>query len=118
MYPLCCISPTCVVCPSLSGRLYAYGGSLQVYSWKISAVAAETVAIRSDVVNRSRLARGLARMELYKRVGCDPRTGIKFLNGGCVRIDVACRLAEVLGLPIARVIDLSKYESVTGATKA
>lgn len=71
-------------------------------------MSVDIVLIRSDVVNRSRISRGIGRMQFYLKVGCDPRTGVKLLNHGCVRLDVAVKVANVLGLPVARVIDIEQ----------
>ncbi len=66
----------------------------------------ETVPVRSGVLNHKRLALGLTRLEFCDRVGCNPRTVNKLLDGGSVRVVTARRVAEALHLPIARVIKI------------
>ena len=70
----------------------------------------ETIRIRPGVLNRKRLALGLTRLEFCERVGCNPRTGNRLLEGGRVRIVTARRVAEALNLPLRRVIDVERTE--------
>ncbi len=69
-------------------------------------MAYELVAIKAVIVNRTRLLQGLGRMEVYERIGCDPRTGKKMLEGGLVRIHTARRLAKALSVKVAEIIDI------------
>ena len=69
-------------------------------------MARETVPIRSEVVNRARLHLGLNKSELYRRTGCDCRTGTKFFVNGHVQLGTARRLAEALGVNVADIADL------------
>ena len=62
--------------------------------------------IRGRVANRERISKGIGRIELYKIIHCDPRTGARALNGGRVHLFVARRLAKALGVSIDELVDV------------
>ena len=73
----------------------------------------ENVVVHHEAVNEARVKRGLNRQEFYGLVGCDTRTGTKFLRGGRVHISTVRKVAEALGMKVPDVADVAELLRVT-----
>jgi len=75
----------------------------------------DIVKVKSRLLNLERIKRGMLRMDFYRLVGVDPRTGARALNTGSCHLLVAKRFAEALELPLTDILDLSEFEAAESA---